>query len=189
MQRARVLEDLGRREESLPCIGDAIATFDELGARWEYADAMAERGIILRELGRLDAAEEDLRTATRISEELGELQLASWTWRALSRVSELRGDHAEAERQARRVARRRGAVRALPVVAARGRRGLRVGAAQAEDSTTVFSSAMRVRIWRLPTSGKMTGAISALGPCMSSKSSRCVTFVASPCGVSSNVLR
>jgi class 3 adenylate cyclase/tetratricopeptide (TPR) repeat protein len=102
VQRARVLEELGRREESLPCIGDAIGTFDELGARWEYADALAERGIILRELGRLDEAEEDLRAATRISEELGELQLASWTWRALSRVSELRGDHAEAERQARR---------------------------------------------------------------------------------------
>jgi tetratricopeptide (TPR) repeat protein len=102
VQRARVLDDLGRSEESLPCIDSAIATFDELGARWEYADAMAERGIILRELGRLDAAEEDLRAATRISEELGELQLASWTWRALSRVSELRGDHAEAERQARR---------------------------------------------------------------------------------------
>ena len=102
VQRARVLADLGRSSESLPCLNDAIATFGELGARWEYADAMAERGIILRELGRLDEAEEDLRTATRLSEELGELQLASWTWRALSGVSELRGDHAEAERQARR---------------------------------------------------------------------------------------
>jgi tetratricopeptide (TPR) repeat protein len=40
VQRARVLEDLGRREESLPCIGDAIATFDELGARWEFADVV-----------------------------------------------------------------------------------------------------------------------------------------------------
>jgi tetratricopeptide (TPR) repeat protein len=102
VQRARVLTDLGRPEESLPCLDGAITTFDELGARWEFADAMAERGIILRDLGQLDAAEQDLRAATRISEELGELQLASWTWRALSRVSELRGDHAEAERQARR---------------------------------------------------------------------------------------
>ena len=102
VQRARVLADLDRSPESLPCLDGAIATFDELGARWEYADAMAERGIILRELGRLDEAGEDLRAATRLSEELGELQLASWTWRALSTVSELRGDHAEAERQARR---------------------------------------------------------------------------------------
>jgi class 3 adenylate cyclase/tetratricopeptide (TPR) repeat protein len=102
VQRARVLEDLDRREESLPCLDGAIATFHDLGARWEFADATAERGIILRDLGRLGEAEEDLRTATRISEELGELQLASWTWRALSRVSELRGDHAEAERQAHR---------------------------------------------------------------------------------------
>ena len=102
VQRARVLADLDRSPESLPCLDGAIATFDELGARWEHADAMAERGIILRELGRLDEAGEDLRAATRLSEELGELQLASWTWRALSSVSELRGDHAEAERQARR---------------------------------------------------------------------------------------
>ena len=102
VQRARVLADLDRSPESLPYLDGAIATFGELGARWEYADAMAERGIILRELGRLDEAGEDLRAATRLSEELGELQLASWTWRALSTVSELRGDHAEAERQARR---------------------------------------------------------------------------------------
>ena len=102
VQRARVLEDLDRREESLPCLDGAIASFDELSARWEFADAIAERGIILRDLGRLDEAETDLRAATRISEELGELQLASWTWRALSRVSELRGHQAEAERQARR---------------------------------------------------------------------------------------
>ena len=98
VQRARVLEDLGRPEESIPCLDGAIASFDELGARWEFADATAERGVILRDLGRLDEAEKDLRAATRLSEELGELQLASWTWRALSRVSELRGDHAEAER-------------------------------------------------------------------------------------------
>jgi class 3 adenylate cyclase/tetratricopeptide (TPR) repeat protein len=102
VQRARTLADLGRPEESLPCLDDSIATFDDLGARWEFADAIAERGILLRDLGRLDEAEEDLRAATRISEELGELQLASWTWRALSQVSELRGDHAEAEQQARR---------------------------------------------------------------------------------------
>ena len=77
VQRARVLEDLDRRDESIPYLDSAIVTFDELGARWEYADATAERGIILRDVGRLDEAERDLRTATRISEELGEQQLAS----------------------------------------------------------------------------------------------------------------
>ena len=102
VQRARVLEDLGRSEEGLPCLDRGVAIFDELGARWEYADAIAERGIMKRDLGRLDEAEEDLLAATRISEELGERQLASWTWRALALVSERRGDRAEAEARHRR---------------------------------------------------------------------------------------
>jgi class 3 adenylate cyclase/tetratricopeptide (TPR) repeat protein len=102
VQRARVLQDLGRIEESVPCLDGAIAVFEDLGARWELGDATAERGIAKRELGRLDEAEEDLRKAIRISEELGERQLASWTWRALARVSERRGDHAEAEEHSRR---------------------------------------------------------------------------------------
>jgi len=102
VQRARVLEDMGRFEESLPHLDRAIAAFDDLGARWELGDATAERRIAKRELGRLDEAEEDLRRAIRISEELGERQLASWTWRALAQVSERRGDKAEEERRLRR---------------------------------------------------------------------------------------
>jgi class 3 adenylate cyclase/tetratricopeptide (TPR) repeat protein len=102
VQRARILEDLGRFEESIPCLDRAIAVFEDLGAKWELGDATAERGIAKRELGRLDEAEEDLRKTIKISEELGERQLASWTWRALAKVSELRGDHAKAEQRHRR---------------------------------------------------------------------------------------
>ena len=102
VQRSRILEDLGRYEESVPGFDFAIAVFEDLGAKWELGDAIAERGIAKRELGRLDEAEADLRKAIRISEELGERQLASWTWRALARVSERRGDHAEAEQRMRR---------------------------------------------------------------------------------------
>jgi tetratricopeptide (TPR) repeat protein len=76
--------------------------FEELGARWELADATAERGVTKRELGRLDEAEEDLRKAISISEEMGERQLPTWAWRALARVSEKRGDLAEAEERSRR---------------------------------------------------------------------------------------
>ncbi len=101
-QRARVLDDLGRPDESLPCLDDAIATFEELGARWETGDALAERGIVKRELGRLDEAEDDLWSAIRISEELGERQLATWTWRALARISERRGDLEEAKERSQR---------------------------------------------------------------------------------------
>jgi tetratricopeptide (TPR) repeat protein len=97
-----VLEDLGRFEESLPWLDRGIAIFSDLGARWELADARAERGISKRELGRLDEAEEDLRFAIRASEELGERQMAGWTWRAYARVAELRGDVAEAEKRHRR---------------------------------------------------------------------------------------
>jgi tetratricopeptide (TPR) repeat protein len=97
VQKARVLDDLGRREESLPWFDRGIAIFSELGARWELADARAARGIAKRELGRLDEAEEDLRYAIRISQELGERQLAGWTWRALARIAERRGDVTEAE--------------------------------------------------------------------------------------------
>jgi tetratricopeptide (TPR) repeat protein len=97
-----VFEDLGRLEESLASLDRGIAIFTELGARWELADARAERGITKREMGRLDEAEEDLRYAIRASEELGERQLAGWTWRAFARVAELRGDSAEAEKRYRR---------------------------------------------------------------------------------------
>jgi class 3 adenylate cyclase/tetratricopeptide (TPR) repeat protein len=97
VQKARVFDDLGRREEALPCFDHGIAIFTELGARWELADARAARGIAKRELGRLDEAEDDLRHAIRISQELGERQLAGWTWRALARVAERRGDLGEAE--------------------------------------------------------------------------------------------
>src|SRR5439155_18953498 len=70
VQQARVFEELGRLEESLPHFDRGIAIFSELGARWERADATAERGVAKRELGRLDEAEEDLNYATRMSEEL-----------------------------------------------------------------------------------------------------------------------
>jgi class 3 adenylate cyclase/tetratricopeptide (TPR) repeat protein len=95
-QRARVEADLGRFDAAVPMLDASIATFADLGARWEYADAMAARGVTKREMGLLDEAEEDLSRAIRLSEELRERQLAGWTWRALARVSEKRGDQAQA---------------------------------------------------------------------------------------------
>ncbi len=97
VQKARLLDDLGRGEEALPWFDRGVAIFTELGARWEIADARAARGIAKRNLGRLDEAEEDLRAAIRIAEELGDRQLPPWTWRNLAQVAELRGDKAAAE--------------------------------------------------------------------------------------------
>jgi tetratricopeptide (TPR) repeat protein len=102
VQKARVFDELGRREEALPWFDRGIAIFAELGARWELADARAARGIAKRELGRLDEAEEDLRYAIRIAEELVDRQLPGWTWRALAKVAELRGDKVEADEHWRR---------------------------------------------------------------------------------------
>jgi class 3 adenylate cyclase/tetratricopeptide (TPR) repeat protein len=97
VQTGRVLDDLDRTEEALPHFDRGVAIFSELGARWEMADAKAARGIAKRNLGRLDEAEEDLRSAIRIAEELGDRQLPAWTWRNLARVAELRGDKAATE--------------------------------------------------------------------------------------------
>jgi tetratricopeptide (TPR) repeat protein len=102
VQRARILEELGRFQEALACLEAAVATFEDLGARWELADATAERGDARRGLGELDAAEDDIRRALHISEELGELQLRSWMWRSLARISEERGDERQAEDRWRR---------------------------------------------------------------------------------------
>jgi hypothetical protein len=38
VQRARIVDDQGKIEESLPCFDCAIAVFEDLGARWELGD-------------------------------------------------------------------------------------------------------------------------------------------------------
>ena len=96
VQKGRVLDELGRGAEAVPCFDRGVSIFGELGARWEMADARAARGIAYRNLGRLDQAEEDLRFAIRTAEELGDRQIPPWTWRNLAVVAELRGDNATA---------------------------------------------------------------------------------------------
>ncbi len=97
VQKARVLDDLGRASEAVPCFDRGVTIFSELGARWELADAKAARGIAKRNLGLLEEAEQDLRSAVRIAEELGDRQLPPWTLGHLAKIAELRGDKAAAE--------------------------------------------------------------------------------------------
>jgi class 3 adenylate cyclase/tetratricopeptide (TPR) repeat protein len=92
VQTGRIHEERGEYELAIPCLDHGVRTFEEMGFRWELGDALAERGIVKREMGLLDEAEDDLGRAIAISEELGERQLAGWTWRNLARVSERRGD-------------------------------------------------------------------------------------------------
>ncbi len=102
VQTGRVHEERRDFEGSLPHFDRGIEIFTDLGNRWELGDALAARGIVYRELDRLDEAERDLLEAVRISEELGERQLAGWTWKALVRVSERRGDAEQAAGYQRR---------------------------------------------------------------------------------------
>jgi ATP/maltotriose-dependent transcriptional regulator MalT len=74
----------------------AIRTFRELGARWELAGAIGDRGTIHRLQGGLEAAEEDLREAFRLCRELGERALVTWTASELARLLVVRGDLAGA---------------------------------------------------------------------------------------------
>jgi tetratricopeptide (TPR) repeat protein len=70
----------------------AVRTLRELGARWELAGALGERGAIRRLAGRLDDAETDLREAYALCRDLRERALVSWTVAELARTLALRGD-------------------------------------------------------------------------------------------------
>src|SRR5205085_7224796 len=59
-----------RLDEAFPAIDEAVRIFEDLGARWEHASVLGERGMIHRLRGRLDDAARDLRTALAILREL-----------------------------------------------------------------------------------------------------------------------
>jgi tetratricopeptide (TPR) repeat protein len=95
---ANSLRRMWRLEEAIEQAGAAIVTFRELGARWELASALGDRGLINRLLGRPEEAEPDLREAFRLCRDLNERALVSWTAAQLSRTLVARGD-ASAARQ------------------------------------------------------------------------------------------
>lgn len=70
----------------------SVRTLRELGARWELAAALGERGTIRRLTDDLDAAETDLREAWVLCRDLRERALVSWTSAELARTLALRGD-------------------------------------------------------------------------------------------------
>ncbi len=72
-RRMLELEDAHRYAEQ------AMRTFRDLGARWEEASALSDRGTIRRLMGDLDGAERDLRDTIRMSNELGERTMQTWT--------------------------------------------------------------------------------------------------------------
>jgi tetratricopeptide (TPR) repeat protein len=81
-----------RLDESIDHENAAIQTFRELGARWELASGLGDRGAVHRLAGRLEEGEQDLREAFRLCRELGERALVTWTAAELARSLVARGD-------------------------------------------------------------------------------------------------
>ena len=93
---AASLRRLLRLDEGLEHAEAAIRTFRELGARWELASALGDRGAIHRLAGRLDEAETDLREAFVLCRDLQERALVTWTAAELARILAMRGDSTSA---------------------------------------------------------------------------------------------
>jgi class 3 adenylate cyclase/tetratricopeptide (TPR) repeat protein len=86
------LRRLMRLDEALDHAEAAIRTFRELGARWELAGALGDRGSVYRVAGRLEEAESDLREAFVLCRDLQERALVSRTAAELARILAMRGD-------------------------------------------------------------------------------------------------
>ncbi len=89
---AASMRRLMRLDEALEHAEAAIRTFRELGARWELASALGDRGAIHRVAGRLEEAESDLREAFVLCRDLQERALVTWTAAELARILATRGD-------------------------------------------------------------------------------------------------
>jgi tetratricopeptide (TPR) repeat protein len=92
------LRRLMRLDEALAHQDQAIATFRDLGARWELASTVGDRGLIHRLAGRLEPAERDFKEALALCRELGEKSLVTWTAAQTVVVLLARGDRKTARR-------------------------------------------------------------------------------------------
>lgn len=89
---ASSLRRLLRLDEALEHAEAAIHTFRELGARWELASALGNRGSIHRMAGRLEDAETDLREAFVLCRDLRERALVTSVAAELARIVAAQGD-------------------------------------------------------------------------------------------------
>ncbi len=89
---AASLRGLLQLDEALEHGDAAIATLREVGARWELASALGDRGAIHRLGGKLEASEGDLREAFALCRDLHERALVTWTAAELAWVLAMRGD-------------------------------------------------------------------------------------------------
>jgi len=89
---ALALRHMLRLEESVEHSERAIRIYRELGARWELAGAIGDRGVSDRLAGRLEEAEVELREAFSLCRGLKERGLVTWTAAELTKIQILRGD-------------------------------------------------------------------------------------------------
>jgi tetratricopeptide (TPR) repeat protein len=85
-----------RLEDALACSNEAVRIYRDLGARWELASALGDRGTLHRLLDRSEEAERDLREAWALCVELGDRVLIAWTVSELAIVLALDGRVEEA---------------------------------------------------------------------------------------------
>jgi tetratricopeptide (TPR) repeat protein len=85
-----------RLEEAARHVDAAVVGFRGLGARWELASALADRGTIDRLAGRLDDAVTDLEEASVLCRELKDRALVTPTAAELARTLGMAGDLAAA---------------------------------------------------------------------------------------------
>lgn len=83
---ASALRRLGRLEEAWEMANESVKRFIDLGAPWERASALGDRGNIARLLLRHDDAFADLHEAQTICRQLKEKTLGSWTASELARI-------------------------------------------------------------------------------------------------------
>jgi class 3 adenylate cyclase/tetratricopeptide (TPR) repeat protein len=89
---AASMRRLLRLDEAAAHAEASVRTLRELGARWELAGALGDRGSIHRLAGRVDEAERDLREAFVLCRDLKERALVAWTAGELARTLALAGD-------------------------------------------------------------------------------------------------
>ena len=89
---AASLRRMMRLDEAAEHAEAAIRTFRELGARWELASALGDRGSVHRVAGRLEEAETDLREAFLLCRDLRERALVTWISAELARILAAQGD-------------------------------------------------------------------------------------------------
>jgi tetratricopeptide (TPR) repeat protein len=95
---ANSLRRLMELDEALALLEQAVQTFRDLGAKWELASSLGDRGVVHRLAGRLDQAIADFKEALALCRQLGEKSLITWTAGQVVVALLARGDRRGARR-------------------------------------------------------------------------------------------